>query len=143
MKRVGLISEAAVARDGSDRDGLYFPVNSEDATAQPATAACEQRCPGPRRRLYFPVNFRNQAICPGDPGDGRPNRDGLYFSVNSRDEAVGAGVGRSLRIPAGAQGTNPDRHCKSLQIVADTHAAAVGPSSGIASFLLREIAAAA
>ena len=37
----------------------------------------------------------------------------------------------------------PDRHCKSLQIVADTHAAAVGPSSATEAFLLREIAAAA
>jgi hypothetical protein len=45
-------------------------------------------------------------------------------------------------MPADAEASNPDRPCKSLQIVADTRPAAIGQSSTHVS-LLREIAAAA
>jgi hypothetical protein len=130
-------------------DGLYFPANSEDATARPATeppasgdAPVRDACislliPGSR-------SFRRPPNRPR--GDG-PERGGLYFSVNSRNDSPGTArlrvvadrcrFRRMLRLP------KPDRHCKSLQIVADTHAAAVGPSSATEAFLLREIAAAA
>jgi hypothetical protein len=139
--------ETAVAR--GNRDGLYFPVNSEDATARPATeppaggdAPVRDACislliPGSR-------SFRRPPNRPR--GDG-PERGGLYFSVNSRNDSPGTArlrvvadrcrFRRMLRLP------KPDRHCKSLQIVADTQAAAVGPSSATEAFLLREIAAAA
>jgi hypothetical protein len=132
--------EAAVARGRSNRDSLYFPVNSEDAAAWRATAP-PANGDVPKRGVCISLLIPRWPL--NRPGEDAPKCDGLYFSVNSREEAVGADACRRLRYPADAQGIEPDLHCKSLQIVADTHAAAVGQSFGAQASLLREIAAAA
>jgi len=138
-------SAAAVERNCI---GLYFPVNSRDeaSTRQrggvlPATGLSGPACislliPG-TRPLGLPSHCAGADV---------PERGGLYFSVNSRNDSPGTArlravadrcrFRRMLRLP------KPDRHCKSLQIVADTHAAVV-PSSRTQASLLRKIAAAA
>src|SRR6202048_3485238 len=121
--------ETAVAR--GNRDGLYFPVNSEDATARPAT---EPPAGGdaPVRDACISLlisGTRRPGLRPKRPGDDGPEGSGLYFSVNSRATFPAPQQWRALadrwRFRRCGRAPKPDRHCKSLQIVADTHAAAV------------------
>jgi hypothetical protein len=161
----GVEREAAVVAGGRNRDRLYFSVNSDDAIAIAAVQAAADGNAPERDACIFLLIPRNDVpvrdacislLIPGSRsfrrppnrprGDG-PERGGPYFSVNSRNDSPSAArmrvvadrcrFRRMLRLP------KPDRHCKNLQIVADTHAAAVGPSSASEAFLLREIAAAA
>ena len=92
----------------------------------------------------FPCYFqkRDRSVAPASVQATKARTASACISLLIRGKRLLArGATRSLRIPAGAQGTKSDRHCKSLQIVADMHAAALDPSSGTQGFLPREIAA--
>jgi hypothetical protein len=148
--------EAAVVAGGRASDRLYFPVNSDDATAIAAVQPAADGNAPERDACIFLLIPRNDvavsAACisllipgsrsirrpPNRPrGDG-PERGGLYLPVNSRNDPPGAARMRALADRCRFRRTRtlpePDRHCKNLQIVADTHAAAVGPSSATEAF---------
>jgi hypothetical protein len=141
--------EAAAVASGRKGEGLYFPVNLDDeATVAGTDPAAGGDAPerGACISLLIPLTRRSGLRTKRPNADG-PERAGLYFPVNSQNDSPGAARMKALadrcRFRRMLRLLNPDRHCKSLQIVADTHAAALGRSSGTASFLLREIAAAA
>jgi hypothetical protein len=155
--RAGRVEPAAAVVAGArKRDRLYFPVNSDDAIAIAAVqAAADGNAPerGACISLLIPPDdapvraacisllisgTRRSGLRPKRPGDDGPQRGGLYSPVNSRNDSPGAARMRALadrcRFQRMRRLPKPDRHCKSLQIVADTHAAAAGPSSGTGAF---------
>jgi hypothetical protein len=115
--------ETAVAWDGSNRDGLYFPVNSEDAPARPATEPPAGRDAGDGDAcisLLIPGTKRS-GLRPNRPRDDGPERGGLYFSVNSRKDSRGAARMRALadrrRFRRRLRLLNPDRRCKVCRLL--------------------------
>jgi hypothetical protein len=107
--------KAALTREGSNRDRLYFPVKSDGAIAlaaanAPERDACISLLISGSRSLRRPPNrLRHDA----------PEHGGLYFPVNSRNNPSGAARMSALadrcRFRRMLRRPRPDRHCQSCR----------------------------
>jgi hypothetical protein len=142
--------QAAVAAGGRRGAGLYLPVNSEDASAIPATEA-PVGGDAPVRAACISLlisGTRRSGLRPKPPGDDGREPGGLYFPVNSQDNTAGAAMVRGrLQIVADSGGCAgcPNRIsiAKACRSLLRRTLLAVGESSGTRFRLLRETAAVA
>jgi hypothetical protein len=113
-------TDPAAGGDAPERDGLYFPVNSKDAPERPATEPTGGDAPERDACTSLLISGTTRSgLQPKRPRHDGPDRSGLYFPVNSRNDSPGAARMRPLadrcRFRRMLRRPRPDRHCQSCR----------------------------